>query len=208
MSDQTLSLLFIVDRSGSMSSIQRSVVEGMNQIVRDLKAQPGKVVVDYVQFDDVIEHTHKGVPLEQFRFDLDPRGSTALYDGIVTGVSNLRERIAKKKNKPSKVQVVVVTDGKENASTVADAQLVKDTVEYMSANHGWDFTFLGANQDAVFVGAALGFEGKKSMTFASTASGVAGTANSLSDYINQTRRGEDASYTDAHRSAAMGGRGN
>ena len=204
MTDNSLALLFIVDRSGSMSSIRHSVVEGMNDIIRDLKGQPGKVLVDYVQFDDVIEHTDKGVPLEQFRFTLDPRGSTALYDGIVTGVSNLRERLSKKKSKPSRVQVVVVTDGKENASQVADAQLVKDTVEYMTATFGWDFTFLGANQDAVFVGAALGFEGKKSMTFASTAAGVAGTANSLSDYINQTRRGEDASYSDAHRTKAMG----
>lgn len=206
MTDNGLALLFIVDRSGSMSSIRGNVVEGMNDIVADLKRQPGHVTVDYVQFNESIEHTHKGVPLSQFKFDLQPGGQTALYDGIVTGVSNLRERIAKKKNKPGKVQVVVVTDGHENASRVADAQLVKDTVEYMTAQFGWDFTFLGANQDAVFVGAALGFEGKKSMTFASTAAGVAGTAGSLSDYINQTRRGEDASYSDSHRSAAMGGR--
>lgn len=200
-----LALLFIMDRSGSMDSIRRSVETGMNDIIRDLRNAGADATVDLVQFDTEIEHVSKGVPLDRFTFRLDPRGGTALYDGIVTGVSNLRERIAllKASERPDKVQVVVVTDGQENSSKVADAQLVKDTVEWQS-NLGWDFTFLGANQDAVFVSAALGFEGKKAMTFASTASGVSGTANSLSDYIQQTLNGQDAQYNDAHRSSAMG----
>lgn len=199
-------LMFIMDRSGSMQSIQRSVEDGMRQIITDLKAQPGKVTVDLVSFSTDVTHTNKLTPLNQFDFALHPRGGTALYDAIVTGASAMRDQIDElaDDDKPEHVQIVVVTDGEENSSKNADAVLVADTVQWCSENLGWDFTFLGANQDAVFVGAALGFEGKKSMTFASTASSVEGTSASLADYINQTRRGEDASYSDSHRAAARG----
>lgn len=206
MGNKNLALLFIMDRSGSMQSIRWDVEKGMKDIVEDLKQSGANVSVDLVQFDTEIEHPVRGVPIDQFHFRLEPRGGTALYDGIVTGVSNLRERIAglPAKKRPDAVQVVVVTDGEENSSKVADAQLVKDTVEYQTATAGWDFTFLGANQDAVFVSAALGFEGKKAMTFASTASGVQGTANSLSNYIQQTLAGQDAQYSDEQRASALG----
>ena len=201
----SLALLFVMDRSGSMDSIRYDVEKGMRDIVSDLQRSGSNVTVDLVQFDTEIEHVAQGIPIRDFSFRLSPRGRTALYDGIVTGVNNLRTRLngMPAAKRPDKVQVVVVTDGEENASQVADAQLVKDTVEYQTAQ-GWDFTFLGANQDAVFVSAALGFEGKKAMTFASTASGVAGTANSLSDYIQQTLSGQDAQYSDAHRAASAG----
>lgn len=197
-------LMFIMDRSGSMRDIKQSVETGMRGIISDLAKQPGKVTVDLVDFDTEITHSSKLVPLSNFRFVLEPRGGTALYDAIVTGASEMRKQIEKMTEdaRPAHVQIVVVTDGHENSSKVADAVLVKDTVEWSTDNLGYDFTFLGANQDAVVTGAALGFEGKKSMTFNSTASGVAGTSSSLADYINQTRRGEDASYSDSHRSAA------
>lgn len=198
-------LMFIMDRSGSMSSIKTSVESGMRDILKDLRSQPGKVTIDLIDFDTEITHSQKLVPLDRFSFTLSPRGGTALYDAIVTGASELRKELEAlpEDKRPEHVQVVVVTDGDENSSKNADAQLVSDTVTWCTDNLGWDFTFLGANQDAVFTAAALGFEGKKAMTFAATTSGVAGTASSLSDYINQTRRGEDASYSDSHRSAAM-----
>lgn len=203
-------LLLIIDRSGSMSNIQSAMVDGINGIKKDLlkevAASGGKITVDVVQFDTEIEHVNKFTPLALYTPYLDPRGSTALYDGIVTGASNLRDAIEllDEDERPGHVQVVVVTDGQENASRLADAQLVSDTVTWCTDQLGWDFTFLGANQDAVYVGAALGFEGKKSMTFNSTAAGVAGTASSLSSYIASARRGEDAEYSDADRTAALG----
>lgn len=203
-------LVLVVDRSGSMESIQRDMLRGIrgirDDLIKDVKANGGKVTVDVFQFDNYIDHIEKSTKIEDFEPRLEPRGGTALYDAIVKAASDSRDAfdLLADDKQPGKVQVVVVTDGEENSSRTADAQLVSDTVNWTTDNLGWDWAFLGANQDAVYVGATLGFEGKKSMTFASTAAGVSGTSSSLSDYIAQTRRGEDASFSDDHRKAALG----
>lgn len=199
-------LAFVMDRSGSMQSIRREVEQGMQDILTALRAQPGKVTVDLVSFNTIVTHDTKLQPLANFGFQLIPSGGTALYDGIVTACSNMRDQIENldEDARPGHVQIVVVTDGAENSSKDADAVLTRDTVEWCTDNLGWDFTFLGANQDAVVVAGALGFEGKKSQTFAATTDGVAGVSSSLAEYINATRRGEDAEYSDSHRKASMG----
>lgn len=199
---------FLMDRSGSMSSIQRATEQGIRDIVNDLSRNtkaPATVDFTLAQFDTEYELTHIRQQASDFHFALYPRGSTALYDSIVQLVSDVRGQIdlLKDSEKPEFVQIVVATDGEENASKKADAMLVGDTIEYHSRNLGWDFVYVGANQDAVYAGKLMGFEGKKSMTFSATASGVSGVASSLTDYIQQTQSGQDASFSDDHRARSI-----
>lgn len=198
-------IAMIVDESSSMGGIRTSVLEGLTK-VRDEQAKlPGSVTFDYALFASDYRQVVSMQSPQAFRPTLNPDGMTALYDAIVLGVTDFRQAIERlpADQRPEFVQVIVATDGDENASRNADALLVKDTIQWHAQNLGWDFTFLGANQDAVFAGAALGFEGKKSMTFGSTAAGVSGATSSLSDYIASVRRGEDASYSDDQRTAAV-----
>lgn len=198
-------VLFILDRSGSMGGIARTVEDSMRQLAREQAAAPGKCTIDLVTFNTEVVHAATMVDAKDFRFELSPGGGTALYDGVVVGITKLRTAIDKlpKNKQPKYVQVVVVTDGEENSSKVADVVLVRDTIAWHADNLGWDISFLGSNQDAVIAGAALGIEGKKSMTFSSTASGVQGAATSLNDYIAQTRSGKDAGFSDENRKASV-----
>jgi hypothetical protein len=198
----------LMDRSGSMDSIRTETEKGIRDIVSEVaKATsfPNSVDFTLAQFDTEYELVQKRRTASEFSFSLYPRGGTALYDSIVQIVTDVRQIIndLPESEKPEHVQIVVATDGEENRSKTADAMLVSDTVEYHTRNLGWDFVYVGANQDAVYAGKLMGFEGKKSMTFSATASGVAGVASSLSDYIQQTQSGQDASFSDEHRARSI-----
>lgn len=200
------SVLVILDRSGSMDSIRGSVESGLRQVASEQAQALGTCEFDLVSFSTDRTYDEQATPASSFRPRLYPGGMTALYDAIVWGVNKFRERLdgLPDAQRPQYVQVIVATDGEENSSEFADAVLVRDTIQFHTDNYGWDFTFLGSNQDAVLAGALMGFEGKKSMTFASTSKGVAGATSALSDYIAQTRSGKDAGYDDSHRKAAVG----
>lgn len=200
------SVLVILDRSGSMDTIRASVENGLRQVAKEQAQALGTCEFDLVSFSSDRTYDEQATPASSFSPRLYPGGMTALYDAIVWGVNKFRERLdgLPDAQRPQYVQVIVATDGEENSSEFADAVLVRDTIQFHTDNYGWDFTFLGSNQDAVLAGALMGFEGKKSMTFASTSKGVAGATSALSDYIAQTRSGKDAGYDDSHRKAAVG----
>lgn len=198
-------ILVVLDNSGSMSDIARTVEDSLAQVAREQAALPGDCTFDLVRFSSEVHYEQQNVAAKDFRPRLSPSGMTALYDAIVFGVTWFRERLddLDDADKPEFVQIVVATDGEENSSTAVDALLVRDTVAMHTQAYGWDFTFIGANQDAIMAGALLGFEGKKSMTFNATDAGVKGAASGLAAYIAQTRAGQDAGYSDADRDAAM-----
>ena len=199
-------VLVILDRSGSMDSIRGEVERGLRQVAVDQSKMLGTCEFDVVSFSDDRTYDSRAVPAKDFSVRIIPGGQTAMYDAIVWGVGKFKEAIGAlpDSSRPQYVQVIVATDGQENNSKFADAVLVRDTIQFHTDNYGWDFTFLGSNQDAVLAGALLGFEGKKSMTFASTSKGVAGASSALSDYIAQTRSGQDAGYDDNQRAASVG----
>ena len=67
------------------------------------------------------------------------------------------------KGGPDHVIVAVVTDGLENSSVEWSHLQVMDTVKARVAE-GWDFTFLGANQDAIEEGSRIGVAAASSLT--------------------------------------------
>ena len=79
-------LVFILDRSGSMSGLESDTIGGFNSMIRKQKAQPGEAMVTTVLFDDRYEVIH-----DRFRIDLIrplteqeyyARGCTALLEEL------------------------------------------------------------------------------------------------------------------------------
>jgi hypothetical protein len=201
MTDST-AVLLILDRSGSMDSIRRDVEKGLSEMVAEQVALPGTVTFDQVSFASSVTYDTKQAGKE-YVARIRPDGQTALYDAIVQGTQLFRKDLVARGQNPDFVQVVVATDGQENASKHADALLVRDTISYYTDTEGWDFTFLGSDPASIANAAKIGFEGKKTMQFNNSASGVAGMTTGLSAYIAQTRSGKDAGYDDAHRKASV-----
>ncbi|WP_230117168.1 VWA domain-containing protein [Arthrobacter sp. Bi83] len=99
---------------------------------------------------------------------LQPRGSTALHDAMVRLIGEAGAELAAMPahERPGTVLVAVLTDGHENASREANGAMVKGLVERQQMQWGWQFTYLGANQDAVLTAQGLGIRAEDALTYA------------------------------------------
>src|SRR5262245_5538970 len=147
-----------------MRSIRDVTVKNINGFIEDINKVPGEGSWSLLQFDDpdsargggegfphvVFEgRPHREVPLFEAA-DFCPRGTTALIDAMCLTIQRTRERIASlpEASRPA-VMIVVMTDGLENASRAfTGAQLREMVAQMQAAPHGWEFVYLGANQDA------------------------------------------------------------
>jgi hypothetical protein len=89
--------------------------------------------------------------------------------------------------RPETVVVVVLTDGKENASETPQ-EMVRARVEKCREEHGWEFLFIGANQDAALTASKMGMDQDKSLDMAHNAEGTRAAYESTSERISEVRR--------------------
>ena len=197
-------MLLVVDRSGSMASIRDDMVGGLTTMLASQAEQPGRLTVDIVTFDDQIEQQCTMADASTVTITLDPRGSTALYDAIGIATHTFGSTLAAlpEDARPDTVQVVVVTDGHENASREYTSETVKAIVTKQTNEYGWDFVFLGANQNAVLTGAELGFEADSSLSFRAAPGAVGNVNDSLSRYVTGVRSKRKIGFTAAERTAS------
>jgi len=199
-------LLLVIDRSGSMLSIRDDMVGGLQRMLDDQAAQPGTATVDIVTFDTEVEVQSSMVDIADARVRLEPRGSTALHDALgiaITGFAGALDALPKA-CQPDVVQVIVVTDGQENSSRECSSEQVRDLVQTHHRDRGWEFVFLGAEQDAVLTGTRLGFDAGSSMTFAANGAAVSTMADSLSRYVSNVRLSKKQHFAELERRHAGG----
>jgi hypothetical protein len=205
---------FVIDRSGSMQTIKNDTIGGFNQFLNDQKNQSGKCTISFYQFDDNHEKVHDFKPIEEVP-DLDektfvPSGGTALLDAVGRAVSETGEKLASldESERPEKVIVVIVTDGMENASTNFSYSQIKDMIAHQENTYNWKFVFLGANQDAIKVGASMGVSAGTSMSYAANSVGVQNLYASTSGLVSSLRSAkshdlQNISYSQKDRDNAV-----
>lgn len=196
MKNQT-DIRFIVDRSGSMSSIAVAMKDGFKEFINGqkvtLKDQNKKnrknhkaldsTVVSVYLFDDQYEVSFENRPIEEVsELTLVPRGMTALFDGIGKTINSVGEQLAKKdeEERPNKVVFVIITDGKENHSSEFKFPKIVEMVKHQKEKYNWEFIFLGANIDSFEVGGSLGFAKGSTRNYTPTYVGVNEAWQSLS----------------------------
>jgi len=184
----------VLDRSGSMASVQEDTIGGFNTFVDAQKAAPGKCLITLVQFDDVQpnEVVMEGVDVQQAKpltkETYIPRGGTPLLDAIGRTIVNTGVRLSKmaEADRPGKVVFVILTDGQENSSKEYTNAKIKEMIQHQHNAYQWQFVFLGANQDAIAAGGNLGVLRGNSMTYAHNAAGTqsvfAASAQNLTSY--------------------------
>lgn len=161
-------LVFLLDRSGSMQSIKSDVIGGFHAFLTEQRDADGQCVVTLAQFDYEYEVVYRAVPLAQVpQLELSPRGSTALLDSMGKLITDTAADIdaLPEDDKPGTVVVAIMTDGLENASVEWQRPAIKALVEQQTNDHGWEFLYMGADQDAVEVGAGLGVKAEQSVTY-------------------------------------------
>lgn len=178
-------LVFVVDRSGSMSVIAKDMIGGYNSFIKAQRdAKLGACKVFFYQFDTTYEPVYEDVLLGHV-VDLDdktyvPRGGTALYCSLGKTIRDIGTRLSNlpDNEKPGKVLIVTITDGEDNSvlNNMEDRYTlaqVKEMIKHQSEVYNWDFAYIGANQDAWSVGDNMGVRGNTKLNYCATPDGTA-----------------------------------
>ena len=186
-------LVFILDRSGSMSGLENDTIGGYNGMLKKQRETEGEVLVSTVLFDHNTEVLHDRVPLdkvpEMTEKDYYVRGCTALLDavgGAIHHIGNVH-KYAREEDRPEKTIFVITTDGMENASRQYSYDRVKQMVERQKEKYGWEFLFLGANIDAIKTAGRFGISADRAANYNSDREGTALNYEVLADADSDMR---------------------
>lgn len=162
-------ITLVIDRSGSMEAIREDAEGGINAFLRDQAQTGNSANLTIVQFDTEYEFVCRGIPIQSAPpYKLVPRGTTALLDAVGRAINETGERLAKtpEADRPGLVTFVVMTDGQENSSREFSKAQIREMIEHQQQKYGWQFTFLGANQDAFAEAGGMGIDAKGVANFA------------------------------------------
>jgi Mg-chelatase subunit ChlD len=190
-------LVFIMDRSGSMSGIASDMEGAMKEVIQKQKKREEDVLVTYVRFDSEYEEVfHEKSISEIDGFELEPRGMTALLDAIGKTVNTVERRFNQKdeEDQPERILFVIVTDGGENASREFSRPQIFEMIEKIKRDYDWGITFIGANQDAIGTGSGLGISRGSSVNYKATSKGVRAMTQSVSCYVDDYLSTGEATY--------------
>ncbi|MGN1193852.1 MAG: hypothetical protein ACI4SB_00035 [Acutalibacteraceae bacterium] len=195
MKNNITELVFILDRSGSMSGLETDTIGGFNSMIEKQKKQDGKCFVSTVLFDHETEVLHDRLPLEEIgkmsEKEYYTRGSTALVDalgGAIHHIANVH-KYARKEDVPENTMFVITTDGMENASRKYSAKQVKKMIEKQKSEYGWEFLFIGANIDAVSTAANYGISEDRAVNYNADSVGTGIVYETVAKAVSGIRRG-------------------
>ena len=186
-------LVFILDRSGSMSGLESDTVGGFNSMIEKQKKEEGKAVVSTVLFDNESVVIHDRLPLDAVpcmtEKEYFTRGCTALLDavgGAIHHIGNVH-KYARRDDVPEKTMFIITTDGYENASRRYDYEKVRKMIERQKSRHGWEFLFLGANIDAAAEAKRFGIGADRAVNYKCDEAGTALNYEVISEAVCSVR---------------------
>jgi uncharacterized protein YegL len=171
-------LVFILDKSGSMSGLEADTIGGFNAMLKKQKAVEGACHITTVLFDNSYELLHDRIdiravsPMTEREYRVG--GSTALIDAIGKTIRKIASALAHTAEdfRAEKVMFVIITDGAENASREYTAEKVRAMIEHQKAEYGWEFIFLGANIDAVETAGRFGIAPDRAVDYLADSEGT------------------------------------
>ena len=171
-------VVFILDRSGSMSGLEADTIGGFNSMIAKQKKEEGEAYISTVLFDDTCEVLYDRVPVNKVEPMNDNqyyvRGCTALLDAIGGAIHHIGNvhKYAREEDRPEKTLFIITTDGMENASRQYSYEKVKEMVARQKEKYGWEFLFLGANIDAIDVAGKFGIDSNRALNYVSDHKGT------------------------------------
>jgi uncharacterized protein YegL len=178
MKNNLTEIVFILDRSGSMSGLESDTIGGYNSLLEKQKATPGKAFISTILFNNCSEVIHdrldlQKVPLMSER-EYCAQGCTALLDaigGAIKHIGNIH-KYAREEDRPDNTLFVITTDGMENSSRIYSYEHIKKLIEMEKEKYGWEFIFLGANIDAIEVASRFGISKERAANYNADSEGT------------------------------------
>lgn len=185
-------MVFVLDRSGSMSGLEKDTIGGFNSLIDKQKRVEGDCLVSAVLFNSRSKVIYDRVGLSTIRKmtldDYVPSGSTALIDALGDAIHHIRNvhKYIREEDVPEQTVFVIMTDGMENDSHRYSSDEVKKMVSQQKEK-GWEFLFLGANIDAVETAKQYGIAEDRSVNFRNDDVGIKKSYEVLSKTIGCIR---------------------
>jgi len=156
----------VLDETGSMTSVKGKTISGFNEYIDGLKKIKNKVLFTLTKFNsDMVKVVYNTVKIKDVKHLTDnsyqPQAMTPLYDAIGTAINQLSKNLKEAKQK---VLFVILTDGLENHSQEYTSEQITNLIEE-KRDEGWQFVFLGANQDAWIQGQKFGMLKGNTMSY-------------------------------------------
>jgi uncharacterized protein YegL len=186
-------LVFILDKSGSMSGLESDTIGGYNALLKKQREEPGEAIVTTVLFDDNLELLHdrinvKGIrPITENEYFIG--GCTALLDAMGKTINKILkvQRNTSEEERADKVMFVITTDGIENASKEYNYEKIKKMVEWQKEKYGWEFIFIGANIDAISTAARFGISSDRAANYNADVEGTRLNYEAVSHVVSELR---------------------
>ena len=190
-------LVFILDRSGSMSGLESDTVGGFNTMIEKQKKQNAPCYVSTVLFNNTSEVLYDRVKLGEVQKMTEENffvgGSTALMDaigGAIHHIGNIHKYI-RPEDVPANTMFVIMTDGMENASRRYSSEQVKQMIERQKKRYGWEFLFIGANIDAVETAARYGIDADRAVNYHADKEGTRVVYQSVANAVCSVRENKE-----------------
>lgn len=193
MNSNMTELVFVLDRSGSMTGLESDTIGGFNSVIEKQKKCDGEALVSTVLFDNRIEVLHDRVRLENVptmtEQEYFTRGCTALLDAVGGAIHHIStvHRYARSEDVPEKAMFVIITDGLENASRSYSYPEVKRMIEHEQEKYGWEFVFLGANIDAAAEAGRIGIRAERAARYNNDAVGLELCYSAVDEVVTNVR---------------------
>lgn len=164
-------IVFILDRSGSMSGMEADTIGGFNSLIEKQKKEKGEAIISTVLFDNYREVLHNRVCLKHIKpmtkKEYYVRGGTALLDAVGFAINHIIKvrRHTRRELQPEKTLFVIMTDGEENASKHFTYEQIREIIERQKKHYHWQFMFVGANMDAIGEASKYGIDAEMAVEY-------------------------------------------
>jgi len=197
MKNNKTELVFILDKSGSMSGLESDTIGGFNSMLKKQQKEEGEAIVTTVLFDNNYQVLHDRIdinavnPISENEYFVE--GSTALLDAVGKTINKIVnvQRNSTDDYRAEKVLFVIITDGMENASREYSYKKISKMIETEKIKYGWEFIFLGANIDAEKAAADIGIDADKAVNYHSDSIGTEFSYAAVEMAVDDIRKGKE-----------------
>jgi len=193
MKNNLTEIIFILDKSGSMSGLEADTIGGFNAMLKKQKAETGDAVITTVLFDDRYQLLHDRINIKGVKpitaKDYYVEGSTALLDAIGKTINKAVnvQRNSSATVRADKVMFIITTDGMENASREYSLQQINQMIKHQTDKYNWEFIFLGANIDAEATAQSYGIRKDRAVNYHADSLGTEVNYMAMSEAISDFR---------------------